>query len=722
MDSLAARLVAEMDDRGHWRGELSSSALSTATAVCALELYRRDLDSDGGRPAAPAPALEAAVRAGAGWLCGTQNSDGGWGDTVDSPSNISTTALSWAALGLLATEPRGVPGRADDWPRGVPDPADDGLRGVLDRADDWLRDAAGDLSPAAVRTAITQRYGDDRTFSAPILTMCALAGRLGEPGRAWAHVPALPFELAALPRSWFRLLGLPTVSYALPALIAIGQARHHHHPGRNPLARLARGLARRRTLERLGAIQPPNGGFLEATPLTAFVTMSLVSTGESNHRVVRRGVGFLLDSMRDDGSWPVDTDLATWVTTSAIEALAAGGRLQRHVGADALERLGAWLLGQQLRDVHPYTGARPGGWAWTDLPGGVPDADDTAGALIALRRLADAGAVDRAEALEAADLGVRWLVGLQNRDGGIPTFCRGWGKLPFDRSGADLTAHALRAWDAWRPAMPRATRRRLRAAAQRAVRFLIDAQRPDGAWVPLWFGNQDEPREENPVYGTARVLLAREVEVGGGGIQGDADGIEGDAGGIEGDAGAIEGNGGRERARRRRPAGALDLGQSWEEALGRGRRWLLGAQNPDGGWGGGPSLPSTVEETALAATALAACDRHERTVIRQGEEARARALGWLADRTGGSELPAPAPIGLYFAKLWYSERLYPLIFATGAVESASSRRGDGAVWNHVPDEASARGLSSKDRSSKDRSSKDRSAGGEGHEPRLGVGP
>ena len=37
-----------------------------------------------------------------------------------------------------------------------------------------------------------------------------------------------------------------------------------------------------------------------------------------------------------------------------------------------------------------------------------------------------------------------WLIHLQNRDGGWPTFCRGWGALPFDRSGCDLTAHVLR--------------------------------------------------------------------------------------------------------------------------------------------------------------------------------------------------------------------------------------------------------------------------------------
>lgn len=29
--------------------------------------------------------------------------------------------------------------------------------------------------------------------------------------------------------------------------------------------------------------------------------------------------------------------------------------------------------------MHPYTQAASGGWAWSDLPGAVPDADDTGG-------------------------------------------------------------------------------------------------------------------------------------------------------------------------------------------------------------------------------------------------------------------------------------------------------------------------------------------------------
>ena len=45
----------------------------------------------------------------------------------------------------------------------------------------------------------------------------------------------VPFELAALPQAWFGALQLPVVSYALPALIAIGQVRHGLGPVGNPV-------------------------------------------------------------------------------------------------------------------------------------------------------------------------------------------------------------------------------------------------------------------------------------------------------------------------------------------------------------------------------------------------------------------------------------------------------------------------------------------------------
>ena len=89
LERLTERSLAARTPDGHWAGELSSSALATATAATALAAAGR------GRPRR---ALDELVRNGLAWLVATQNADGGWGDTTDSPSNVSTTALVWAAL------------------------------------------------------------------------------------------------------------------------------------------------------------------------------------------------------------------------------------------------------------------------------------------------------------------------------------------------------------------------------------------------------------------------------------------------------------------------------------------------------------------------------------------------------------------------------------------------------------------------------------------------
>ncbi|HTM51167.1 MAG TPA: prenyltransferase/squalene oxidase repeat-containing protein [Bryobacteraceae bacterium] len=574
--TLIHRLLDARNQSGHWEGKLSSSALSTATAAIALSL------TDRGKQ-------ERLIEAGIAWLASHRNSDGGWGDTVLSLSNVSTTALAWAAFAVAA------PGRYPEIAAG---------------AEAWLVRYAGSLDPGALAAAIERRYGNDRTFSIPILTVLALAGKLGQGPRGWRRVMQLPFELAAFPQKWFHALSLPVVSYALPALIAIGQLRHHRAPSRNPLTRTLRNLTREPTLRLLDRIQPSSGGFLEATPLTSFVVMSLAAAGRKDHPVAARGIDFLTRSCRPDGSWAIDTNLATWVTTLSVNALAGLPGAPSPLGPGEREAILSWLLGQQYRQVHPYTLAAPGGWAWTDLPGGVPDADDTPGAVLALHNLAPESEAAR----ESAIAGIAWLADLQNADGGIPTFCHGWGKLPFDRSSPDLTAHALLAWGAWFGKLEDPLRGRVRGAAGRALAFLAGAQQPEGCWIPLWFGNQFVSGDRNPVYGTARVLIA-----------------------LAGDL----------------PEKPLP------DMIGRAVAWLCAAQNSDGGWGGAPGAGSSIEETAVA---VHACAVHHRDV-RRGVE-------WLLEKTRCGAVTEPSPIGFYFASLWYFEELYPLIFAAAALRRA----------------------------------------------------
>ena len=152
----------------------------------------------------------------------------------------------------------------------------------------------------------------------------------------------------------------------------------------------------------------------------------------------------------------------------------------------------------------------------------------------------------------------------------------------------------------------------------RSLAYLARTQRPDGSWLPLWFGNQHAPDDVNPTYGTARVLAAYR-----------------------------------------------DLDMMSSEPAKRGVAWLLSVQNSDGGWGGAKDTPSSVEETALAVEVLL------------GEEAAADAvnkgLSWLVQRIESHGLHDPTPIGFYFAKLWYFEKLYPIIFSVAALGRARTK-------------------------------------------------
>ena len=128
--------------------------------------------------------------------------------------------------------------------------------------------------------------------------MCALGGRLGPEAKSDGAHSAAAVRACRAPPRLVHHHRLPVVSYALPALIAMGHVRHHRAPSRNPITRHLRNVVRRRTLHVLATLQPASGGFLEATPLTSFVVMSLAGMGETSSPVVEPASRFLRESVR----------------------------------------------------------------------------------------------------------------------------------------------------------------------------------------------------------------------------------------------------------------------------------------------------------------------------------------------------------------------------------------------------------------------------------------
>ena len=558
IDEATSLLLTKRTQGGLWRGKLSSSAISTAVAIFAL----RQIDAN---------RYAETIQCGAEWLLHTMQADGSWGDSIESPSNMTATLLTYAALFAMGQAPEATR--------------------------HYLSERFGGVTDEAIIKGVLTYYGKDLTFSVPILVMCASAGVIHD----WERIPPLPFELSVLPQRLFRFLQLPVVSYAIPALIAVGILRFQR--GKQGILSPLRRRFITPSLRVLERLQPVHGGFLEAAPLTAFVSMCLSCADFRSHPVTQKAAQFLLNTVRPDGSWPIDTDLSGWVTSISIKVLADD------LPIDDRRSLDRQLCANAFTYPHPFTGARPGGWGWSDLPGAVPDADDTSGALVALSTLRKG--VPCPEVVQ----GIEWLLALQNRDGGMPTFCKGWGKLPFDRSSPDTSAHALLAFVSWQAVLPTELQARCQRSTQRLLGWMKQAQAADGSWSPLWFGDQDAPREQSLVYGTA---TATEY------LSASSD-----------------------------PLAVL--------LAAKGVRYLLAAQNSDGGWGGTKGAPSKVTLTAKALSALASYPDCDPQAIERG-------FDWLYQRyTDGSWLQRE-PIGLYFARLWYSEELYSLTFVLQALK------------------------------------------------------
>jgi squalene-hopene/tetraprenyl-beta-curcumene cyclase len=677
--AVRAELLAERAPGGYWVGQLASSPAATAAAISALVVaHQQDTGSTLRETlAADGQVLEQLVQSDLSelllesvhWLARHQNPDGGWGDCDTAHSNLAATLLVQSAFRLT-----GVPAKYAD---------------LIARADQYITSHGG---PGGLRRS----HADNKALVNAVLANAALAGIA-----SWRHVPASAFELLRLPKRWKAYVQLPYPKHATAAMLAVGLAKFHHYPPRNPFTRLVRRSLRAKSLEWLARLQAEDDSFLGSSLLTAFVVMNVASIGCQRHTIVQRGVEYLLATVRGDSSWPVKTDIATRNTALALQSLSDSQTLRDQKTPVAYERLpggisatspdaawlqiasaeetvadrvqstrnarllahaseqqpgGAddpfneqcldWLLTCQRRKLDQNTEIGAGGWGWSDQPGAVPNADDTANALIALAHWTGRSTdLQRQRIEQAARRGIAWLLDLQNDDGGWATFYRDESTFRVEVSAADVTAHVLRALAAWRERFAvrneRSFTELMTAAIERGWTYLEAEQRDDGSFIPLWYGNERHQNQHNPVYGTAEALLTSDA-----------------------------------------------LGRLHTTLAQRAASWLVSAQHTGGGWGPprllvhysavendgfrarrtneAMSKLCSVEESALAVSALLPLVEESDSYAR----AVSNGLSWLAAAVEQDAHRRPAVIGFYPSRLSYHERLYPLLFAAGALSQA----------------------------------------------------
>jgi len=359
-----------------------------------------------------------------------------------------------------------------------------------------------------------------------------------------------------------------------------------------PLRRLALKRAERWMLDRLemtdglGAIYP--------AMLNAIIALRCLGYSEDDPQVIRARDEFEKLGIEQAATpeMPEPTFRMTpcaspvWDTAQAVYALGDAGVSRSD---PRMVKAADWLLSKEVRHKGDWAvkvpNTEPGGWYFEFNNEFYPDTDDTAQVLLALSKVDNPRERYQHAVAERA---IDWEFAMQCRNGGWGSFDKDNTKMIFqyipfadhnamlDPPTVDITGRMLEMLAIY--GFARDDKR-----VQKAIKFILSQQEPDGSWFGRWGVNY--------IYGTFLVLRGLE---------------------------------------------AIGIDQH-EPQVQQAAEWIRMVQNPDGGWGEtcgsyddpdtrgiGPSTPS---QTAWALLGLLAAGDDRSDSIAKG-------IRWLLTRQG----------------------------------------------------------------------------------------
>jgi squalene-hopene/tetraprenyl-beta-curcumene cyclase len=345
-------------------------------------------------------------------------------------------------------------------------------------------------------------------------------------------------------------------------------------------------LARLEMTDGLGAIYP--------AMLNAILALRCLGYSEDDPQVIRARDEFeklgIEEPPSDDMPEPTfrmqPCVSPVWDTAQALYALGEAGVSKSD---PRMLKAADWLLSKEVRHKGDWAvkvpNTEPGGWYFEYNNEFYPDTDDTAQVLLALTKVDNPRERYQHQVAQRA---IEWEFAMQCRNGGWGSFDKDNTKMIFqyipfadhnamlDPPTVDITGRMLEMLAAY--GYSRDDKR-----VQKAIKFILSEQEPDGSWFGRWGVNY--------IYGTFLVL---------------------------------------------RGLDAIGFDHN-EPQVQQAAEWIRMVQNPDGGWGEtcgsyeDPSTrgvgPSTPSQTAWALLGLLAAGDDRSDSIAKG-------VRWLLERQG----------------------------------------------------------------------------------------